>query len=528
MDDQGATARLAELSAGVQREQAGTELSLRMKKPQRHRLLQGYPALPLLRPASTSPYALNVRTTNGGLIDAQGHTDYLWAEHYDQRMSEDAFIDVDRDRPLLIGVIPHTQCTPRVEGCGFCTFPHDPPDKKERARVVASVGDDINEVVSFNEKDLKGRKVAALYFGGGTANLSSTSQIEDLFSRLARHFDLSRAEVTLEGIPVLFTSWLSAPLRMLAKLPVRHRRISMGIQTFERSQLERMGRTSFGDEALIKKVVQRAHDLGLTTSGDFLFNLPHQTPDQMLADVERAIDAGLDQVCLYNLVLYQGLGTLWSKDDGLIAAMRPMDEAAERWLALRDKLLTSGFVQTTVTNFERREVAATDRRFIYEEASFCPEKFDALGVGPLSVSTFLDFKKRRGVKLLRRKKLGALPWSGDDLFFPYEEDDLRLLFVTRSLARTKFQRSVYRDLFGADVADHFPHALSAAREAQLVEIDDAVVALTPRGMFFSDSVVGALASERSARIRGTAAGHRTLKVLDEPIDFSSGLYAGMG
>lgn len=477
--------------------------------------------------AAKSRSAAVVRQADGALVDVHGKILGFTEEAKPEDLAA-PFITIDKSRPLIVGVIPHTQCIPRTPACGFCTFPHDAQNKGQRAAVVRSVLEDISNVVAWHGDKLLGRRVEAIYFGGGTANLSSVSEIQRLFELLATYFNVAPAEVTLEGIPSLFASWFHAHLKALAKLPVRHKRISMGIQTFDPLQIERMGRQSFGDEKLVKGIVRQAHDLGLTASGDFLFALPGQTLEQMREDVDRAIDCGFDQICLYHLVLSPGVGTPWSKDSSLVGEMKKPGVILNYWLDLRERLLKHGFVQATLTNFEREEVHKTDRRFIYEAASFNPDVYDALGFGPLSITTQLDFTRLRGVKLMRRKRVGALPWSGDDLYFGYELEDLRLLWITRCLAGLSLDRARYRSRFSGDVDEHFPAAVSATIEAGLIYVDKTSIMLTPRGMFYSDAVVGTFAAERASKLRGDALGLNTPRVLEEPIDFRSDLYVGMG
>jgi coproporphyrinogen III oxidase-like Fe-S oxidoreductase len=507
---------------------AQQEIAARMQRPQRHRLLQGFPPLPLMRAATKSPSTLVVRQADGAVIDLEGKILGFTKHQPEPGDLTEPFINIDRSRPLIVGLIPHTQCIPRTPACGFCTFPHDAQNKSQRAAVVRSVQEDISNVVEWHGDKLRGRRVDAIYFGGGTANLSSVSEIQRLFELLTTHFNVAPAEVTLEGIPSLFASWFHAHLKALAKLPVRHKRISMGIQTFDPLQIERMGRQSFGDEKLVKGIVRQAHDLGLTASGDFLFALPGQTLEQMRDDVDRAIDCGFDQICLYHLVLSPGVGTPWSQDSSLVGEMKKPGVIVNYWLDLRERLLKHGFVQATLTNFEREEIHQTARRFIYEEASFDPDVYDALGFGPLSISTQLDFTRLRGVKLMRRKRVGALPWSGDDLYFGYELEDLKLLWITRCLAGLSLDRARYRSRFSGDVEEHFPAALAATMEAGLIYVDKTSIMLTPRGMFYSDAVVGTFAAERAPKLREDALGLNTRRVLEEPIDFRSDLYLGMG
>ncbi len=477
--------------------------------------------------AAKSESPLVVRQADGGIVDASKYVGVIEHRPKPGELAE-PFLEIDKTRRLIIGIIPHTQCIPRQPACGFCTFPHDPQDKRQRAQVIRSASHDIGFAVESHGDRLYGRQVDAIYFGGGTANLASPAEIENLFKRLESSFYVAQAEVTLEGIPSLFASWFHGHLRSLAKLPARHKRISMGIQTFDRPQLERMGRESFGDEQSIKGIVRHAHDLGLTTSGDFLFALPGQTLEAMRDDVDRAIACDLDQICLYHLVLYAGLGTPWSEDPKLVGQMQEPVVIANYWLDLRERLLRNGFVQTTLTNFERAAVNQSDRRFVYERAGFNPEAYDVLGFGPLSISTFLDFKQNRGVKLMRRKRVKTLPWSGDDLYFGYESEDLKLLWITRRLAGLSIDRTRYRNHFAGDVTEHFAAAIQATVEAGLLDIGDQKIALTPLGMFYSDAVIGTFAAERTAKHREQAAGLNTMKILKEPINLHSEIYTGMG
>lgn len=478
-------------------------LARRMAGPQRHRLLQGFPAVPLMRPAALDP---RCRRRLDGAFTGHAHTP-----------DEPPFITIDPDRKLIVGLIPHALCKPKLAGCGFCTFGQDPYRRSSMKTAMSGLRIELDAALGGLGHDFRGRKVEALYFGGGTANLTPLGDLDDVFTRLAGVMNLRDAELTLEGVPSLFSSLFSAALRWLAKLPVRRVRVSMGIQTFDPIQLKRMGRDHFGDAALVARVVREARKRGIGTSGDFLFNLPHQSRAQMLADLEQAVAIGFDQICIYHLVLYEGLGTVWSKNPELIAALPSNDEAVDNWLALRAALLAAGYVQTTLTNFERADIHASDQRFVYEELSFSPDQVDGLGVGPLSLSTFVDRPQRRAVKLLRSRETHAeaLPYNWTDLYFPYESVDLELLYLTRTLPRLGWSGAGYRGLFGAALASDHDEVSSAIVKAGLATRSDEDLALTPRGMFFADAIVGLLAERRSSELRERGAGMHTLALVRE-------------
>src|SRR5205085_10704841 len=120
--------------------------------------------------------------------------------------------------------------------------------------------------------------------------------------------------------------------------PARHFRVSMGIQTFDEGRLGQMGRLAFGTAETFRAVVEEAHARAFPASADLLFNLPHQTLAAMERDVDAAVGLGLDHLGLYHLVLFRGLGTEWSRDESKLAGLPSNEEAAEKWLALRERL----------------------------------------------------------------------------------------------------------------------------------------------------------------------------------------------
>lgn len=152
------------------------------------------------------------------------------------------------------------------------------------------------------------------------------------------------------------------------------------------------------------------------------------------------------------------------------------------------------------------------RRFRYEEASFSAERTDGVGFGPMSLTTFVNPRQRRGLKLLRRKDLGGPPWSRGDLMYRYDADGLKLLQVTRGLAKTRLDGAAYAAMHGTRVVDDLAAPLQACVDAGLVAIDGDDVVLTPIGMFYADAVVSTLAIGATA---AAGAGLHTRDLLKE-------------
>ena len=449
------------------------ELTRRLQGPQRHRLLQGYPMRRLMDPVR----------------DASSPEEW----------------PVASNRGLIVGVLPHAFCNPKVRGCGFCTFPQEPYRSSEARETVDRVVREIRR--RTGRLGLHGRRADSLYFGGATANLTSPDRFEALCTALLESFDLQEAEVTLEGVPAYFLSAQQALLDLLCQMPVRQRRISMGVQTFDPGQIKEMGRTAFGSPRQIASVVARAREQGMTTSGDFLINLPGQTREEIEKDMAQAVNLGFDQVCVYHLVLFPGLGTPWSRDPEKMSQLPDKERAYAGWQAAREALLERGYVQTTLTNFERAEIHASERRFRYEECSFQASRYDGIGFGPSAISCFANDQNRRALKLINTASASEYVTRMDEsdraygLQFEYQPEDTQLLHLTRGLSALKIDRLDYREFFGSDPVEDFSGEFGALQGANLVEIDSEAVRLTRRGMFSADSVAGLLAWRRSQRLR---------------------------
>lgn len=433
------------------------ELKKRMAAPQRHRLLQGYPMPPMM-------------------------TRYRADRPFEP-------VAIDSSRPLIVGILPHAACAPSVKGCGYCTFPQE---QFRASRVRETVEAVIDEV---RRTSLKGRKVTALYYGGGTANLTPPDLFAELHRTAHRVFDLSEAEISLEGAPAFF----SESLLDLCRSP--RSRISMGVQTFDPAMLERMGRTAMGNAERVERAVTAARDRGIKTSADLMINLPGQTVRQMLDDVERAAELGFDQVCVYHLVMFRGLGTPWSRDRDLLSSLPDNETAHQNWLRVRARVLELGYRQRTVTNFERCS------SYIYEDCSYRPERFDGVGFGPAALSTFTDQNTMTAVKWMNAPVstdyLDSIREQGSPRVkcFVYGEPDLKVLHLTRTLPRLSLARSVYQGVFGSDLVGDFQPQFEALEQSGLVNINSDAVDLTAKGMFYADSVAGLLASDRVSQLR---------------------------
>ncbi|MEI7457965.1 MAG: hypothetical protein WCK15_01075 [Pirellula sp.] len=79
-------------------------------------------------------------------------------------------------------------------------------------------------------------------------------------------------------------------------------------------------------------------------------------------------------------------------------------------------------------------------------------------------------------------------------------------------AKLTIQRDTYQAVLGTDVLSDFAEELEALSRQILIEIDDACIRLTARGMFFSDTVASVLSHRHNAARLGRSTASRQFLV----------------
>jgi len=186
-----------------------------------------------------------------------------------------------------------------------------------------------------------GEPVRTVYIGGGTP---STLEIE-LVTALTKAIDSTNiAEYTVEVNPGDVTEEY---LRGLKELGVN--RLSMGVQSFQDELLQQIGRRHTAAEAI--EAVRTAKRAGFENlSIDLMYALPGQTMAQWKADIERALELGVQHLSSYGLIYEEGTAMTQMRERGEI---EETDEETENAMYdyLCERLKEAGFRHYEVSNF---------------------------------------------------------------------------------------------------------------------------------------------------------------------------------
>jgi oxygen-independent coproporphyrinogen-3 oxidase len=241
---------------------------------------------------------------------------------------------VAADAPLGVYVhVPFCAST-----CDFCAFYQTVPK-----------GDAVRQYVDAVEAEAalvnwQSRRAATAFWGGGTPGLLKPAEIERL-GRIMLLYAGQPAEWTVELAPATVTADRLAALKQLGVT-----RVSMGVQSFDPSLLDALGRQHTTEQ------VYRAYDLirgaGFASVNlDLMFALPGQTEEQWRADLTEMLRLAPDHLSTYCLTFEEDTA-LWIKlSQGKVKL--DADKEAAFYEKTWEFLESSGYAQYEVSNFAR-------------------------------------------------------------------------------------------------------------------------------------------------------------------------------
>uniref|UniRef100_A0A486XUI0 Heme chaperone HemW n=1 Tax=Rheinheimera sp. BAL341 TaxID=1708203 RepID=A0A486XUI0_9GAMM len=182
-----------------------------------------------------------------------------------------------------------------IQKCPYCDFNSHAvkqgiPEQEYIAHLLADLDQDVALV--------KGRSVSSIFIGGGTPSVFSAAGIGQILTGVKQRLACeSTMEVTMEANPGTveaerFASYVDAGVT----------RFSIGVQSFQSTQLKALGRIHDGDEAT--RAAKLAQHLPLRSFNlDLMHGLPEQNITGALADLQQAIDLAPPHLSWYQLTI---------------------------------------------------------------------------------------------------------------------------------------------------------------------------------------------------------------------------------
>ena len=183
-----------------------------------------------------------------------------------------------------------------VTKCPYCDFnSHVRATVDDAAWRTALLADLAHEAAK-----LPGRRLASIFFGGGTPSLMPPATVSAIIDAATRHWPATDdIEITLEANP---SSVEAARFAGFAAAGVN--RLSLGLQALDDADLKALGRPHDLAQGLAALDVAQRHFARV--SFDLIYDRPGMTTQSWEAELTRALGFGTDHLSLYQLTIEAG------------------------------------------------------------------------------------------------------------------------------------------------------------------------------------------------------------------------------
>ena len=181
-----------------------------------------------------------------------------------------------------------------IQKCPYCDFNSHKNNSALYAPYMQTLIEDVTEILPM----VWGRRIHSIFIGGGTPSLMPPELLDRFFSQLRQllNFD-PNIEITMEANPGTVDSQYFKAYREIGI-----NRLSIGIQSLNDIQLEKIGRIHSSREAL--RAFEIARSVGFDNINcDLMFGLPGQDLSGALSDLQQIIVLKPEHISHYQLTL---------------------------------------------------------------------------------------------------------------------------------------------------------------------------------------------------------------------------------
>jgi putative oxygen-independent coproporphyrinogen III oxidase len=204
-----------------------------------------------------------------------------------------------------------------------------------------------------------GGAVDTVFFGGGTPTLLSADDLGRILAGIDQAWGLAPgAEITTEANPESVD-----PAYLRALRGHGFNRISLGMQSASPTVLRILDRKHTPNRA--PQAAEEARDAGFEhVNLDLIYGTPGETAEDFEKSLRTVVDAGVDHVSAYSLIVEDGTRMAAKMRRGELPY--PSDDvAADRYLAAEEALSGAGFGWYEVSNWATSEAARCRHNLLY-------------------------------------------------------------------------------------------------------------------------------------------------------------------
>ena len=363
----------------------------------------------------------------------------------------------------MTGIYIHIPfCVGKCPYCDFYSFKANETEKDSYLKAVLLCLEKWKEKISD--------KVDTVYFGGGTPSVFGEYRISRIMTYLKEHFNLSEdCEITVECNPSSVSREFFKGIRESGA-----NRISMGMQSAVDKERVTLGRLS--DSERVREAVAMAENEGIDNiSLDIMLGVPYQTMESLDESIDFLLSLGIPHISAYMLKVEDG--TPFEK----MADSLPLpdeDAVAEMYLHTSERLRAAGYEHYEISNFALKDKQSRHNNRYWKGQ-------DYIGIGP-SAHSFFGGKRyyydRDFNKFL----------SGFDMIYDGDGGDEEEYIMLRLRLSEGLNFAEYEEKFGGKIFQDKINIIKKYEKAELCEVDEEGIRLTPKGFLLSNMIIGEL------------------------------------
>lgn len=304
-----------------------------------------------------------------------------------------------------------------IQKCPYCDFNSHTNNEALYKPYMETLIDDVTEILPY----IWGRRIHSIFIGGGTPSLMPPTLLETFFTKLRALLGFDpNIEITMEANPgTVDSSYFQA----YHEIGVN--RLSIGVQSLNDLQLEKIGRIHSSEEAL--RAYEIAREAGFKNINcDIMFGLPLQTVDGALEDLSQIIALRPEHISHYQLTLEPN--TYFYRYEPEL----PAEEAIEEMqLESYKRLQEAGFNHYEVSAFAKPGKASVHNTNYWEFGDYIGIGAGAHGKITMMndhsiLRTQIEKHPRTYVEKSAKERLTITPIEEADLPFEFFLNTLRL------------------------------------------------------------------------------------------------------
>lgn len=362
--------------------------------------------------------------------------------------------------------------------CAYCDFYSVvPPGPEVQERYVNAL---ITHMQSYRT-GVKDYVTDTVFIGGGTPTSLPPETLLRLIHAVRRNFTIARdAEFTLESNPATVDV---KTLNQLRRAGVN--RLSMGLQSANNQELAALSRCHRREDFAAAFRAARQARIG-NINVDLMFGIPGQTMQSLMKTLRYLMHFEPEHISLYDLILEPGT-RMYAQRDSL--SFPGEDEEADMYLAAVDFLAQNGYMQYEISNFARPGYQCRHNLKYWN----CEEY---LGLGAAAHSFFMGNRfsfvrdMNKYMNGLENPSFAVRLTDQNDPVTPKER--LGEYIMLRLRLREGLNIREFDRRFGVSFEKRYGGKIAPYIQYGYAEIKNGNFALTPRGLFVSNTILSDL------------------------------------